>query len=354
MGEVLVIARKRISATAKPDKTQASFVNLKRRPTTTVEAIEIARHCHRAQQGQSSIKHITVGDEIVGSAFCTYLQHGGCACVTDLELAKVAIALESNQLQLPTCINSTALAMTHLNCLGRRGLVHRDINGINSDKSYRGPFDILPISDQPTYPVLWSHDAERERRIIVSPDKEGHIRSGMESAADIVWGTTSRLHFNLDFQLNSQSLSASITERISIGGRAWPNFQLHDLAHEPALALWSNTTLGLFLFWWHASRQQAGRAIITISQLPSLLVLDTAQLTAKQLAVAKKMFKKFATKTLLPANEAYRDEVRISLDEEFLTQVLGLDSAICEPLHILRNKWCAEPSVHGNKSTRIH
>ena len=175
----------------------------------------------------------------------------------------------------------------------------------------------------------------------------------MEDRAEDVWGTASKLHFNRDFQLNSQSLAAAVTELRSIGGRAWPNFRLDHPVHESALVLWSNTTMGLLLFWWAASRQQAGRAILTISRLPSLLVIDAAKLSAKQLRAAERVFSKYATKPLLPANEAFRDKTRIALDADFLVGVLGLDSTILEPLEILRKKWCAEPSVHGGKSTRI-
>ena len=353
MGEVLVVARKRFAAASAPGQTQALFATLHQRPTAAVEAMEIARHLHRDREAQSGIGKITIGDQIVGTIFWTDLRQGGCAGVRDLELAKTAIALESNELRLPTLKQPSALAMARLSHLGRRGLVHRDINGKNSDKSYRGPFEICPILGQPTYPALWGHDADRERQLILAPDSEGQIRAGMEDKADTVWATASRLHFNLDFRLNSQSLAAAVTKRPSIGGTAWPNFQLSDPAHEAALLLWSNTTLGLLLFWWQASRQQAGRARVTISRLPSLWVLDTRQLTPIQLAAAERLFKEFATQTLLPANEAFRDKVRIALDESFLVEVLGLDRAILEPLEILRNKWCAEPSVHGGKSTRI-
>ncbi len=355
MGEVLVVARKRSNPATEPNRTQALFANLHRRPDTTVEAMEIARHFRRDREAFSDIERITFGDQIIGTTYRADLRHGGCASAADLELAKIAIALESHELRLPTLPQPSALAMARLSDLGHRGLVHRDINGLNSDKekSYRGPFEILPISSQATYPALWSHDADRERQLILAPDCEGQIRPGMEDKADVVWVTASRLHFNRDFRLNSQSLAAAVTKHRSIGGRAWPNFRLGDPTHESALVLWSNTTLGLFLFWWYASRQQAGRAILTISQLPSLLVIDTTQLTSIQIAAAERVFDKFAKQPLLPANEAFRDTVRIALDEDFLVSVLGLDPTIREPLEILRNKWCAEPSVHGGKNTRI-
>ena len=44
---------------------------------------------------------------------------------------------------------------------------------------------------------------------------------------------------------------------------------------------------------------------------------------------------------------------KFDADEDFLVQVLGLEPTILKPLEVFRNKWCAEPSVHGGKSTRI-
>ena len=351
MAEVLVVARKRSAPASEPNETQALFANLHRRPAATVEAMEIARGLSRERE--ADVERITLGEQIVGTTYRTDLKHGGCAGVADLELATIAIALESHELRLPTLNRPIAIATACLGDLGQRGLVDRDINGKNSDGSDRGPFDVLPLSGQPSYPALWSHNAAREHQFILASDREGMIRPGMEGRAEDVWGTASKLHFNRDFQLNSQSLAAAVTERRSLGGRAWPNFRLDHPVQESALVLWSNTTLGLFLFWWAASRQQAGRAILTISRLPQLLVIDTAKLSAEQLRAAERVFGRYAGKALLPANEAFRDKTRIALDADFLVGVLGLDPTILEPLDILRKKWCAEPSVHGGKSTRI-
>ena len=42
----------------------------------------------------------------------------------------------------------------------------------------RGPFEIVPIKGIPENPVLWSHDAARERGLVVRPDSEGEVRPG--------------------------------------------------------------------------------------------------------------------------------------------------------------------------------
>ena len=100
------------------------------------------------------------------------------------------------------------------------------------------------------------------------------VRDRAEGRAADAWGTATRLHFNRDFRLNSQSLAACLTPMSTLGGRAWPNFRMTDRRHETAAVLWANTTLGLMLFWWSGSVQQAGRANLTVSRLPDLPVLD--------------------------------------------------------------------------------
>ena len=49
--------------------------------------------------------------------------------------------------------------------------------------------------------------------------------------------------------------------------------------------------------------------------------------------------------------------MRKALDRKLLfgiTSVLQLDPVLEEGLELLRRQWCAEPSVHGGKGTRIH
>ena len=217
-----------------------------------------------------------------------------------------------------------------------------------------GPFDIRrPFRSGAQYPSLWAHDASRERLLVVEPDSRGEVREGMQDKAVAVWETATRLHFNRDFQLNSQSLAACLTPELTIGGRAWPNFRVDGAPRcEEALALWANTTPGLISFWWIAGRQQQGRAILTISQLPRLTALDVRTLDDEQLEQGERLYADFAGRDFLPANEAYRDETRQALDRAMLCGLLGLPESILDPLTALRLQWCEEPSVHGGKPTR--
>ena len=351
MAEILVVANKCHAGQQRGRETL--FVNLYHRPRSLAEAFEMARAVRRlppqARQGR-----LCVGDqEIVGTYIRALLSQGGCASLRETALADAALGLEAGTLRLPQGY-STPLSTIRLGTIGRKGLLHRDISGKTSNGLPRGPFDIISIQGVPEYPVLWSHDAQRERSLVVLPDSEGKVRPGYDVQAVSVWKrTASRLHFNLDFRINSQSLTACLTPTKTIGGTAWPNFILDQDKWTLPLVLWANTTLGLLAFWWIGSRQQQGRARLTITQLPGLTVLDPRHLSEEQIAQAEAIFERFKEAEFLPANEAYRDDTRKALDRAVLVDLLRLPESTLEPLSILRDQWCAEPSVHGGKSTRI-
>lgn len=351
MAEALVVATKKHDGREGCDETL--FVNLRRRPSSLGEAFEIARAVGHISL-QTRRGRLCLGDsETIGTYIRAPLSQGGCASLRETTLADSGLGLLDKALRLPQGY-SAPLATSRLGTLGKKGLLHRDISGKTSAGAPRGPFEIIPIQGVPQYPVLWGHDAKRERSLVVPPDSEGEVRPGCDDRAVSVWKrTASRLHFNLDFRINSQSLTACLTPNKAIGGTAWPNFILDQEEWILPLVLWSNTTLGLLAFWWVGTRQQQGRARLTITQLPRLTVLDPRSLSEDQLAQAEAIFEQFKEKEFLPANEAYRDGARQALDRAVLVDLLHLPEEVLEPLAILRDQWCAEPSVHGGKKTRI-
>ena len=253
--------------------------------------------------------------------------------------------------------------MVALGTVAARGLVDRDINGGPTDRNKtgppQGPFIVRSIGpgEVPTYPMLWAHSAPQERKFVVQVDTCGDPRPGDETRAAERWNcAASHLHANRDFRLNSQSLAMCLTPEKCLGGRAWPNVIPSKPQYEIPLLLWANSTLGLILFWWHGSRQQEGRASITVTKLPDLPVLDPRTLTEGQIEHCRAIFEDLKDREFLPANEAWHDVTRKDLDRELLfgiTSVLQLDPDLEERLDLLRKQWCAEPSVHGGKGTRI-
>ena len=368
MGEVLLVARRR-NTRSTPERasdvsdeeaaSRVTYVALRKPPASGTEATGIASAIRDAVHRGAS--RIAIGDDHYGMLTRGTWDEGHCASVVHAELIDTVRNLIASGLKLPRMPETYSISTTLLRELGRRGLVDRDINGTDrrsvqgsseTKMYFRGPFDIIQTSDEPSFPLLWNHAAERERRIVVQPDSAGLVRENCEGNAHDIWRTATRLHFNRDFQLNSQSLAACLTPTQTLGGTAWPNFMMDNRQNETVTALWANTTLGLILFWWAGTVQQAGRARLSISRLPELLVLDARTLTDGQYEQAELIFKEFQTRPLLPANEAYRDESRQALDEAVLVRLLGLPESILDPLAVLRRQWCSEPTVHGGKSTR--
>lgn len=332
MAECLVLAKRRKHERSAGSIARVRYANLAQRPESLLEAHEFARKICRGGW--------------VGGTFLD----SGAAGIQDNDIGRVLSALRNGTLSLPRTTQAYPLPITEMGNLADRGLYHMDINGAGE----RGAFDIRMGRGRgvPTYPTLWKHDAERERYLVVQPDSRGAVRPGMREEAETTWEeTASRLHHNVDFQINSQSLAACYTDSPCIGGRAWPNLLPHDDTHELPLLLWSNTTLGLMLYWWCGVRQQMGRASLKITAIPTLPTLDARKLTKKQLKGFKKIFSDFQGRMFLPANEAYRDDGRVELDAQVL-EILGLPASVFEALDLVRLKWCAEPSVHGGKNTR--
>ena len=189
--------------------------------------------------------------------------------------------------------------------------------------------------------------------MVCTPDSQLVVRQGMEAKAAGAWATASRAHVNLDFTFGSQPLAVAFTERKSIGGRVWPNVTFDDERFDTAFAVWSNSTLGLLSYWWHANRQQSSKAGMTIRSAESLPVLDLRALSDAQLHTAQAIFDEFRELDLKPAYLADIDENRALLDRRVVCDLLGFDADTYDAVRRLAAKWCAEPSVHGGKGRPV-
>ncbi len=348
MAEVLVIATKKVVEEKKPT---FQFVNLRRRPENHVEAVELAKFV-AALDRRPGAGRIAIGsDDSNGNYINAEEFICGCAGVAEANLAKFMLVLTDGKLWATRRNETTKFPVTTLKELGKRGLYHIDLTG----PPPRGPFDktSLRSGQVPTYPALWGHAAERERSFVVDVDCELLTRRSYEVKAADAWNRfASRLHLTIDFQLNSQSLAACLTPEKALGGRAWPNFILDDERYEIPVMLWLNSTLGLMSYWWEGTRQQLGRTAVKITALPSLPSIDPRRFDEQTMRKADDLFELFRDVEFLPANESYHDPNRKALDEALLVELLGVPKDIADDFDVIRRQWCAEPSVHGGKSTK--
>lgn len=109
----------------------------------------------------------------------------------------------------------------------------------------------------------------------------------------------------------------------ALGGRAWIGLPCNDKVYAIPIVLWSNTTTGLIRQWWHGSRQQPGRAMLTITRIGLLTILVARSLSTAQIELAQRLFSFYSELDFLPVNEAYRDNVRKDLDKSVLVDLCG-------------------------------
>ena len=372
MGECLIIGRK-----SETGSTRATFIILNKRPQFPLLGVIVAEQIHRViestslrrlEDGPVNGTPLHFGNEVIGQVLDAPVPASGgwnLSRIADLSLAQSAYQLGNKKnIWLPTMNRSEIvdIPMTTVENVGEIGPYHADINGNTSTGGIRGPFNISPITPNrvPTYPVLWSHNAERERTMLFGGDSEGVPRQAptLEEQAIVdlkvrkIWDTASHCHFNHDFRFNSQSTAMQFTPRKTIGGRAWLSIRLSSVDQEKALVLWANTSLGLLLHWWHANKQQSGRGSIGKTMLQTLPILDVTALDSELLAEAVNLFNAMSEQRLLPLHELDRDPVRKELDEAFTRNVLRLPEPILTsggPLELLRAKLSQEPSIHGGR-----
>ena len=358
MAETMVVGRQ---SSTSPSK-RGLFVSLQRRPASEMEATEIARAIgvlagtqtvRKLEDGPFGGNPLLVGDERLGEVVDAPLSTDApwsAIGIADFAVVQTVFQLVKGVVWLPQMqgLDALRVPMATLGQVCDVGINHNNIVGNGSQTA----FDLVKsLSTAPTYPMLWNHDAQREKQMIVAPDSEGRVKQGREQRANAIWATRSHAHHNADFRFNSQPLMVAFTETQTIGGRAWKNLRFDDRAHEIAHTLWGNSTLGLLCYWWHSSRQQAGRGSMPITAIRSMPTLDVTKLTSVQLERAEQIFDDMRDAQFLPANEAYHDNSRKELDYRVLVEMLELPESVIEPLDLLRLKWCSEPSVHGGKRT---
>ena len=386
MAEAVIVATKRQqpAKTAELEEGRARYICLLRRPATNPEGVDTAR---AATPGGEFDKPGGSHAGFAVQGLFTPQGGGHPSGVVSAELCGIAAGIIEGRLRLPGVPDLTGIPTALLRNLGFRGPVDRDIN----EGGGRGPYHVTPPTREwrkrtslaerqeertanaaTDHPVLWSHDADMETRMVVFPCSAGTVRSGMDDKAQRLWdgyinnneeqiaGAT-RLHINQNFQVNSQPLGACLTPAMALGGRAWPSFApeppggIGDAEMwEKALCMWLNSTIGLVGRWWVSSRQQKGRANLTVTTIGSIPALDLRAVTAARIGAAAGVFDEFEHREFLPANEAYQDPARRDLDKALAKRVLHLPNEALAGIERLRHMWCCEPSVHGNKTTRPH
>jgi|KBSMisStaDraftv2_1062788.scaffolds.fasta_scaffold100664_1 hypothetical protein len=320
----------------------------------------------RLEDGPAGGTPILQGAELMGHALDAPIEQGWqLGRVRDFSLAQTAFQLLSGKLWLPTMkrAETQEIPIAPIERVAQIGPYHADINGRTQNGGIRGPFDVMKLrgGTVPTYPVLWSHEANRERVISFEAESECVPRVGrnedeqelIDQKIESIWASASYCHFNRDFRFNSQSTAMQFTQHKTIGGRAWLSISLPTRQQEMALTLWANCTLGILMYWWIANKQQAGRGSIGKTALQRLPVLDVTRLLESEALQVRDAFKRLSKSPLKPIHKMDADPVRRELDA-MLLPILGFSADLDAPngpMELLRLKLAREPSILGQKKT---
>ena len=355
IAEVMIIAR-RLDREERPNHL-AHFVNLRERPTNKLAAQQTAKAIKEAISKLTEIGNqveLKIGDDQIGTVRLERTraeEKWTTVRVTNLDLIQTAENLSQGRLVLPQRTTAIDIPITKMGRIGRVGPVDRDIAG-GPRESKRGAFVKNSGADSGTeWPFLWNRDSSKQQSMEVLPDSHGTIKADEEEKAEEIWERASHLHIGKEFRFNSSATCAVYTDRISLGGRSWPNFLMRNRDLEKAACVWLNGTLGLISFWINSNRTQSGRGGTTVRAITDIPILDLSKLPEQQVQAAARIYDDLCKKKMLPANEAHRDPARQELDRRIITEVLGLDDKAVEQLGILRNQWCMEPTVTGTKKT---
>ena len=352
MAECLVVAVKGKAQ----DTGRGTFVCLYSRPESHLEALEIAKNV----QHFSNVKKledppiggnlIKIGDEVVGSALDCDLEYPwGATRVRELSLIQSAYHLAKGHLWLPNMERYEEIPITTVGKIAAIGFSHGIIkNAFDIEEDY---------SDADDYPMLWHIKQKEPRSLLVRPDSHGIIKSGEWNSAQRILKTNSRVHHSSGLQFNANSLAVFFTERPTIGVRSVANVVFNNPLWDYAWSLWGNSSLGLLCYWMHSSKQQEGRGMIELTSLNTMPTLNIRRLDETALQNAKRVFEEIKYKRMAPFNQMNEDKGRSELDRLLLSKVLGFGEdthpKVHEGVRILRERLSAEPSIDGDKQSRV-
>ena len=354
MAECLVVARK-----GRTENTgRGTFVCLHRRPDSQLEALEIAKGIHslrnvrQLEEPPIGGNSIQVGDELIGSTLnCPLQDVWAVSRIREFSLMQCAYQLANGHIWLPQQQERIEISMTSVDKIAT-------IYSYEHRRKSAGPFDIITgASEEDLYPGLWHVNTENQRALIVSPDCHGIIRSNSWDRAQQVLENIGRVHHNVALHFNTNSLAVLFTERPTIGVNLLPTLKFDNPLYDYVWTLWGNSTLGMLCYWMHSAKRQAGRGWIRLTSLRSMPTLDIRHLDDTALQNARCIFEEIKHRDMLPFHQMIEDEVRQELDRLLLSDVLGFDEETYPEVHIglgvLRERLCAEPSIHGGRLSRV-
>ena len=208
-------------------------------------------------------------------------------------------------------------------------------------------------NEQTQFPAIWSLDSSVHQSMAAKPNAWLSPQPNRNHAP--VWARSGMFHITATVRYNSQRVMAVRTGVRALGVRSWYTLNVCDddpiskAQREAALALWSNSTLGLLLHVNHSNRSQDGRGQGSKGMLETMSTLDVRELRPWQLDAAQAVWRDFSDRTFESFHLCAVDPARIELDRRVVRDLLGLGEDAVAAVARLRQLLAADPSIHGAK-----
>lgn len=362
MGEILFIATKR----SKPKNPEnITYVSLRRPISRLLESREVAKVLLSSTQkssGQGS--RLWLADDMIGSRISFLPKHANEEWSPVGVLNTTLLEHTFHFIKTGELLDEHGHRVAKLKCDIRTidevfevGRSSSSIGCLRNSTSPRGAFafeEIQRSSDRVgPYRSLWSANKETQKQLIVEPTHLGTPRESEEKVKRIM-ETVSSLHYAQELRMTSQALVVARTSKAVLGGSSWQALRAKPKSDfQGIFSLWANSTLGLILHWMKGTRTQNGRSRTTIKTIRSIPCPNFFALDDIQLRHADREFQRLTGRNLLPVCQAHIDPIRQEIDRT-VVDVLDLPrNTTVESISMMRDWWCAEPSVHGNDSTAL-
>lgn len=339
LSEVLLVATKRDEGVA---TSPALFVNLRRQPRNSVEALAYAEgilDCRRSSElagttrGVLTVRNEDVAEFVVAATtdVSSDLAWGRWAAFASSELVQQIDLVRSGSGSL----QENGLQLTPLGRLGTLGMDRRDVH------------DAFTLSTNETaYPAIWRHDSRSMGSLAQTPNAwlkarttPAHGRPLRSAAA--VWDRAGRLLLAERLRLTTMRMLATLIP-VPVLSNVWWTFTLNDataqaIAKYEALTLWLNSSVGIALAL--LVRQETEGAWIALkkptwSQMP---VLNVDLLTPDQLASFHNRFQDIGRRSLSSFAAMAADGTRVLIDQA-IAEILGYPDT-----HAIRAALAREP-----------
>ncbi len=344
LSETLLVLAKR----KKTESSNTVFVNLCNQPKTSIEALSIALE----------IQTKTPADLTATTGTCELFANGKKlgemtqltiqnfkqlswalpVAFAQTDLCRIAFHLSQKDIYLPHLGKVGTIKTKKLPDIAELGPDGRDI--------YDG-FSLTP--SQTMYPAFWGYDANALRQItqasnqylnpLTSPLQGRHLRD-----ANLLWSRAGTLMLPKELWLTTSRVATFVLPTPALSNVFWPTkWRSNDpalrVSMERRLALWFNSTLGLFSLLMQRQETRGAWVKFPKAWYNDLQVLDLDSLSSEKCLILDNLWSQIQNCEFLPFPQMSNDPIRKRIDDAF-SMVLGIP-----PLDELRNMLSREPMI---------